>query len=227
MSYAGLGTQTSIVSEPPKDPVSSGPYAVTPVPMTPGLYTLPQNQNVPQNQNLPRLVPAPLPHQQAPVSNWRVQIQRILDGLGVMIMTLPGEIIAQLWALLAGLGPTVRQEGEEFSRALSDPTKTDAQVAEKLKAVSDRYRSLRPSLPAPAIRLFDPIVDGAVGLVPADVMPPGTIQSPSQNASMLDNVPWLWVAGSFVAGMFAGSFFSSPKKTTPNRRRVRRNRRRR
>lgn len=216
MSYTGFG-QTA---EPPKD--SSQTMFLPPKD---------SSQTTHQVASEPRFVAAPissspqvprlLPESSSPVSDWRKQIQRILDGVAAVVATLPGDVVAQLLALLAGLGAAVRQEGEELSRALLDPTKSDVEVAEKLKAVSDRYRSLRPSLPAPVVRLFDPIVEGAVGLVPSTVLPSGTIQLPSQ----LDGIPWLWVTGSFVAGMFVCSLLSSPKKTTPNRRRGRRSRR--
>lgn len=218
MSYAGLGQQHSAVSEPPKDPI----VTTTPVvPMTPTLYTL-QQQAARQNASpLPRLAPAP----QAPssVSDWRRQLARMIEALGVMLMTLPGDILTRLRELLAGLSPSTQQEAEDFSRAVTNPTKTDAEVAAKLKTVTDRYRELRPTMPAPAVRMFDPIVDGAINLVPQDVRPAGLSPSPLA-PSVLDSVPWLWAAGSFVAGMFACAFIT-PKKTTPNRR-VRRRRRR-
>jgi len=215
MSYAGLG-QTA---EPPKDssqtmflPPKDSSQTTHQVASEPRFVAAP----ISSSPQVPRLLP-----ESSPVSDWRKQIQRIFDGVAAVLTTLPGDVVAQLLALLAGLGAAVRQEGEELSRALLDPTKSDVEVAEKLKVVSDRYRSLRPSLPAPVVRLFDPIVEGAVGLVPSTVLPSGSIQLPSQ----LNGVPWLWVTGSFVAGMLVCSFLSSPKKTTPNRRRGRRSRR--
>lgn len=156
-----------------------------------------------------------IPPSYPPVPAWRQQIAGLLDSLGRLILTLPGEAIARLMALLAGLGPAVRGEGDALRQALTDPTKSDREVAERLKTVSDRYRSLKPSLPAPAVRVIDPVIDGAINLVPPDMRPAGLVpQSP------MDNVPWLWMAGSFVAGLFASTLFT-PKKTTPNRRRGR------
>lgn len=152
-----------------------------------------------------------------PVPAWRQQIAGLLDSLGRLILTLPGEVIAQLMALLAGLGPSVRGEGDALRQALTDPTKSDREVAERLRTVNDRYRSLKPSLPAPAVRVIDPVIDGAINLVPQDVRPEGLAPLPP---SLLDSVPWAWVAGSFVAGLFASTLFTA-KKTTPNRRRRR------
>lgn len=219
--YAGFGTQAAAFEEPPKDPVSTVPV----VPMTPGLYTTPNTQTSSQSPLAPWLAPTPLAPSsgQSPLPSWRQQIQRMLEAATLMVVSLPGEIVTQILALLGAIVPAIRQEADEFQRYLVDPTKSDAQVAEKLRVVNDRYRSVRPSLPAPAIRLLDPILEGAIGLVPAEARPAGL---PVSNQYDLGSVPWLWIAGSFVAGMVTCSFISRPK-TTPNRRRVRRNRRRR
>lgn len=222
MSYAGLGTQAAAFEEPPKDPPTSPSVPV--VPLTPGLYTTPTQQTSSQTPLAPLAPMTPYSGAQGngPVSDWRRQIQRMLESATVMIMSLPGDVIAALMAFFAGLSPAIRQEGDEFTRWLGDPNKTDAQVAEKLNTVKERYRALRPSLPSPAVRLLDPIVDGAIALVPASIQPPG-MTAPISGS----DVPWLWVAGSFVAGMIACSFISKPKTTPNRRRRVRRNRRRR
>ena len=206
MSYAGLGTNimptvTSAGSQQNTSPLVTRPVApwLAPTPLTP--------------------MPTP---GQAALPSWRQQITRMLEAAAVMIVSLPGEVLSQLMSLLDSVGPVVRQEWEEFTRTLSDPTKSDAQVAEKLLIVNDRYRSLRPSLPAPAIRMFDPILDGAIGLVPPETRPAGL--TPITSQSVINSVPWLWAAGSFVAGMFACAYLGRQKKTTPNRRRSRRRR---
>lgn len=217
MSYAGLGTQVATFTEPPKDPPASSSQSVPVVPLTPGLYTTPNQQTSSQNPMTPYAPPSPTGQS---MSDWRAQVARLLETIGTAVMTLPGEIVAQLVAFVAGLSSAIRQEGEELMNWLRNPSKTDAQVAEKLNAVKERYRSLRPSLPAPAVRVIDPIVDGSIALVPANVRPAG--MAPISGS----DIPWLWVAGSFVAGMFACTFVSKPKPT-PNRRRARRNRRRR
>jgi hypothetical protein len=118
---------------------------------------------------------------------------------------------------LGRLSPQVRGEGDALRQTLTDPTKTDREAADRLKAFSDRYRSIKPTLPEPAVRVIDPVIDGAINLVPPDVRPAGLAPVPP---SFFDDVPWVWVAGSFIAGLFASTLFTS-KKTTPNRRRRR------
>jgi hypothetical protein len=228
MSYSGLGQQSSSISEPPKDPISP---LVPVVPMTQGLYTTPTAQTSAQRWS-PRAMLSPLlpaSSTQAPVSSWRRQIENMLAAAGVMIMSLPESIVTQLWGLLRGLGADVQSEVEILFRSFGNPTVTDTQVAEKMKSVSDRYRSMRPSIPGPAVVVIDPIIDSAWRLVPPNVRPAGTVQVESVTpvASALDSVPWLWAAGSFVAGLAACAVFGgkTTTKTTPNRR-VRRNRRR-
>jgi hypothetical protein len=214
VSYSGLGQQSSSVLEPPKDGTSSQTATTSRV-QSSVQSTLPTSVQT----AMPWLVPATSASQQA-VPDWRRQIQRALETATLAILSLPGDLVAQLVAFFSGIAPGVRQDVEDFGRALTDPSKSDAEVAEKLGKVRDSYRSLRPSLPGPVVRALDPIVEGAIGLVPATVTIP-SVQTPSVV------VPWLWVAGSFVAGMAACSFFSESKVKANRRRRVRRNRRRR
>ena len=89
-------------------------------------------------------------------------------------------------------------------------------MAAKLKTVSDQYRSLRSNLPAPAVGIFDPIVDGAWNLVPTNLRPAGNL-SPV-NAACSSDVPWAWIAGGFLGGLATAAIFGG-SKPTPNRRR--------
>lgn len=212
MSYAGLGTQTASFTEPPKDPSTSS--------IQTSAQTLAPVSSTVQNPLAPYLAPPP-PSGQS-MSDWRSQVAQVLETIGLVVMALPAEVVAQISALLATLDPSVRQQAEELLNWLRNPSKTDAQVAEKLNAVKESYRTLRPRLPAPAVRAIDPIADGVVSLVPANVRPATMVLTPISAS----DVPWLWIAGSFVAGMFVCSIVSKPKPT-PNRRRVRRNRSRR
>ncbi len=210
MSYAGIGQ----FEPPPKDePI------MTLIPSG-AVQSSVQSGSVPPSvqRAMPWLVPTTSSSQTAvPVSDWRRQIQRALEAATLAILSLPGEIIA----FFTGIAPTIRQDVEDFGRSLTDPSRTDAEVAEKLAKVRDRYRTLRPSLPAPAVGVLDPLIDNVVGLVPANVTVP-SVTTPSFT------IPWLWVAGSFVAGMAACSFLGDTKKVQANRRRrARRNRRRR
>jgi len=218
MSYSGMGTVPATPVAPRTLPNMSPPSAQ---PCPPGFNLTPSAPGFP-SRCVQAYAPPPSIAPSAPVSGWRSQLQRMLEGASVLILSLPGEVMAQLVALFAGLGPAARQEGEAFDRALRDPSQSDADVAAKLKAVSDRYRSLRPNLPAPAVRIFDPVVDNAWNLVPPELRSAG-----NQNVSTAcsSDVPWMWIVGGFLGGLATAAVFGS-NKPTPNRR-VRRNRRRR
>jgi len=239
MSYArAMGTAATILPPAPPQGFTTDPMAYTtpagatntrggyvPSPLTmlcpPGYGMVPQAGGPARCVQLTSIAQAQLvPPPMLPVSDWRTQIGTMLEGVARLVFTLPQEILAQLMALATGT-PAVQQAGEGFSRALRDPNQSDAQVADKLRVLNDSYQSLKPRMPAPAVRIFDPIMDGAINLVPANIRPPTLLPSTALTPSPFDSVPWLWVAGSFVGGMLACSFLGGPKKTTPNRRRRR------
>jgi len=220
MSYAGMGVE--VFYEGVRAAPNVSPLAP---PACPPGYYLGTGSPRPCVQSPTSLVPPTaqvraVPNQSAPVSDWRRQVERMLETAARLVTTLPSEIVAQVYAFIAGLAPTTQREGTEFSRALLDPNKSDADVAAKLKTVSDQYRSLRSNLPAPAVGIFDPIVDGAWNLVPTNLRPAGNLSTACSS-----DVPWAWIAGGFLGGLATAAIFGG-SKPTPNRR-VRRNRRRR
>jgi hypothetical protein len=209
------GTYTA----PPRTGGQNTTYAPPPLSACPpGMYRYPNGSCGPVGSPTPATPPVAQPV----VSDWRLQLTRFFQSAFALIMSLPAAVLAQLNSIWLAIAPTVGAEIDSLLRALGDPTKSDADVANKIKSVNDSYRSMRPTLPGPAVRILDPIADGTINLVPVDSRPPGLV-SPVAPGSVFDSVPWGWVAVSFIAGMFTTTLLPerSPKPT-PNRRHRRR-----
>jgi hypothetical protein len=185
-------------------PSSSGPMRCVPTTMpttTGGGYTTP-------------LVPVAPP----PIAGWRQQIVTLLRSIESLFRGMPVNVQAPVIGVVV-TSPQAQQAGSGLQR-VGDPNTSDADAAAAINNAREQYRAMRTNLPAPATAAFDPIADAIASLVPAPVAPP-TLLTPVGGQSMIDTVPWVWVAGSFVAGILACSFLT-PKRSTPNRRRRRR-----
>jgi hypothetical protein len=147
------------------------------------------------------------------VSSWRVQVKNLLDGAGTLLLRMPAEALLQLMALASGAGAAFQRQMDQLLRDLTDPAKTDLEVAAKLKSVKDDYIRMRPGFPAPAAAVFDPALDSAINLTPADIISPETAGQINAAANV---VPWGWVAGGFVAGLLVAS---ATGRMSANRRR--------
>jgi hypothetical protein len=153
-----------------------------------------------------------------PVAGWRQQIMTLLRSIESLFRGLPANVQAPVIGVVI-TSPQGQQAGQALQR-VGDPSTSDADAAAAVNNAREQYRAMRTNLPASATTVFDPIADAIASLVPGPVAPP-TLLTPVGGQSMIDTVPWVWVAGSFVAGILACSFLT-PKRSTPNRRRRRR-----
>lgn len=203
MSYSGLGQQSSAISEPPKDPISP---LVPVVPMTQGLYTSPTAQSS------VRLAPTDW----TGVSPWRKEVADLLSSARetpqAPSAAYPhGRYIGQI---IPGFDPWY----SETVRTLARPATTDEQAGATALSIIRKLTQYSSS--------YNLGLDSIIAAIETKLstLSAGLIASAGPAA---ESVPWLWAAGSFVAGLAACAVFGgkTTPKTTPNRR-VRRNRRR-
>jgi hypothetical protein len=184
--------------------------------MTPGLYTTPTGQSsisTGRGQQAAQFSSAATlsPIDWSAVSPWRKEIADLLSTARSQPQTPSaaypyGRYINQI---IPGFDPWY----SETVRTLARPGTTDEEAGVVVRAMIPRLMGYGSTYNLGHI--FDPII-AMIGSLPAIVAAVDVSSNPVVSA--LNNAPWGWIVGSFIAGMAACSVFGG--KTTPNGRRA-------
>lgn len=176
---------------------------------------------------------------EADVATWRKEIAQMFAGIDTIGAPLRVAVEA-IMGIGAMIGSGVGAEAGAFARdlmgfvnSLLRPDSSDRQVAGQAQSVVTSYQRLKPSLPAMATTMLDPILGPALlAKVPGDLMvwpeatpgqtPVPAQMLPQQPAAAGGGIPWLWIGGGAAVLVVGYMVFSSKKSVTPNKRRRRR-----
>lgn len=202
--------KVSVGPEEPKAPVGPEPVVTVGVPLPP---------------------PTPsVDFSDLPVAQWRKDIAEMLRTIDSA-----GSAIGQ--ALLAA-ATVIGGEAMSFGRALIDlvakaidPSVPDAQVAGKAQEVFTSYQQFKPSLPAVATSVLDPVIVGVATKIPSELAlgPSATGPATMIPATMIPGqqpsggIPWIWIGAGAV--VLIGGYMllgGSKREVKANRRRRRR-----